>query len=129
VVTCSSCNVKNGREGGLQLEEGEVGVAVVRLALALLHDIVLEDVGCLRVVPVEAVEDLLDVLRPVRRKVVGGCSHGGCGRAAVRWCVCWRLCQFRDSAGNEEAALAEPHLRPTITFLRASASTPQISKQ
>jgi hypothetical protein len=61
----------------VQLQEGQVGVAVVGLRLALLHDIVLEDTRRLGVVPVEAIEDLLDVLRPLGRKVEGG-SHGGC---------------------------------------------------
>jgi hypothetical protein len=54
----------------VQLQEGEVGVAVVRLALALLHDIVLEHACRLRVVPVETIEDLLYVFWPLGRKVV-----------------------------------------------------------
>jgi hypothetical protein len=60
----------------VQLEQGEVGVAVVRLVLALGHDIVLEDGGGLWVVAVEAVEDGLDVVRPLGR-VVEGDAHGG----------------------------------------------------
>ena len=63
------------RGGNVQLEKGEVGIAVVRLALALLHDIVLEDTRRLRVVSVEAIEDLLNVIRPLGREVVW-CSHG-----------------------------------------------------
>jgi hypothetical protein len=58
----------------VQLQESEVGVAVVRLTLALLHDIVLEDTRCLWVVSIEAIEDLLDVIRPLGREVVW-CSH------------------------------------------------------
>jgi hypothetical protein len=64
--------------GNVQLQEGQVGVAVVCLRLALLHDIVLEDLRRLGVVAVEAIEDLLDVFGPLRREVEGG-AHGGCG--------------------------------------------------
>ena len=55
----------------VQLQEGKVAVAVVGLVFALLGDIFLEGGGGLRVVSVEAVEDGLDVLRPVRRVVEG----------------------------------------------------------
>lgn len=86
VVTCSSCNVhERVREDDVQLQQREVGVAVVRLVLALLHDIVLEDGRGFGVVPVEAVEDLLDVLRPFRRVIEGG-AHG-----EVAWCGCATL--------------------------------------
>ena len=61
----------------VQLQEGQVGVAIVCLRLALLHDIVLEDLRRLGVVAVEAIEDLLDVFGPLRREVEGG-THGGC---------------------------------------------------
>jgi hypothetical protein len=61
----------------LQLQQGEVGVAVVGLAFALLHDIVLEDARRFRVVPVEAVKDLLDMFRPLRREIKCR-SHCGC---------------------------------------------------
>ena len=76
MVVCSSCN-KNSSEGGVnvQLQQGQVRVAVVRLVLALLHDIVLEGASGLRVVSVEAIEDDLDVLWPFRRKVECG-AHG-----------------------------------------------------
>jgi hypothetical protein len=63
---------------GLQLQQSEVGVAVVRLALALLHDIVLEDGRRLGVVAVQAIENLLHLLRPLRREVERG-AHGCCG--------------------------------------------------
>ena len=53
----------------VQLQQGQVRVAVVRLVLALLHDIVLEGASGLRVVSVEAIENSLDVLWPFRRKV------------------------------------------------------------
>jgi hypothetical protein len=53
----------------LQLEEGQVRVAVVCLVLALLHHVVLEDSRCLGVVAVEAIEDQVDVLGPLRREV------------------------------------------------------------
>lgn len=57
--------------GNVQLQEGKVAIAVVGLVLALLGDIFLEGGGGLRVVSVEAVEDGLDVFRPVRRVVEG----------------------------------------------------------
>ena len=86
VVTCSSCNMRRKvRENDVQLQQREVGVAVVCLVLALLHDIVLEDGGRFRVVPVESVEDLLDVLRPFRRVIEGG-AH-----SEVAWFGCATL--------------------------------------
>lgn len=53
----------------VQLQQGQVGVAVVRSRLALVHDIVLEGASGLWVVSVEAIKDGLDVLWPFRRKV------------------------------------------------------------
>jgi hypothetical protein len=69
----------------LQLEEGEVGVAVIRLVVALLLHIVLEDRRRLGVVSVESVEDRLDVLGALWRVVernthdvrLMGCKGGG----------------------------------------------------
>ena len=61
--------VANGKSRYIQLQEGKVAIAVVGLVLALLGDIFLEGGGGLRVVSVEAVEDGLDVFRPVRRVV------------------------------------------------------------
>ena len=58
----------------VQLQEGQVGVAVIGLIFALLGDIFLEGRGDLGVVSVEAVEDGLDVFRPVGRVVEG--NHG-----------------------------------------------------
>jgi hypothetical protein len=60
----------------VQLQECQVGIAVICLVLTLLHDIVLEYGGRLGVVPVEAIEDLINVLGPVGR-VVKGSRHGG----------------------------------------------------
>ena len=45
--------------------------------LALLHDIVLEDTRRLWVVAIQSIEDLLHVIRPLRREVERG-AHGGC---------------------------------------------------
>lgn len=61
--------------GYVQLQQGEVGVAVVRLPLALGHHIVLEDARRLRVVAVQSIEDLVDVLGPVLG-LVEGTRHG-----------------------------------------------------
>lgn len=61
----------------VQLQQGQVGVAVVGLAFALLHDIILEDARRLGVVPVEAIEYLLDMFRPLRCEIKCR-SHGGC---------------------------------------------------
>lgn len=58
----------------VQLQEGKVAIAVIGLVLALLGDIFLEGRGDLGVVSVEAVEDGLDVFRPVGRVVEG--NHG-----------------------------------------------------
>lgn len=71
----------------VQLQQSQVGVAVVRLLLALLHDIVLEDGRGLGVVPVEAVENRIDMLRPFRREIERG-AHGGVSLRDVRqsWC-------------------------------------------
>jgi hypothetical protein len=60
--------------GDVQFQEGKVAVAVIGLVLALLGDIFLEGRGGLGVVSVEAVEDGLDVFRPVGRVVEG--NHG-----------------------------------------------------
>ena len=57
--------------GDLVIQEVKVAIAVVGLVLALLGDIFLEGGGGLRVVSVKAVEDGLDVFRPVRRVVEG----------------------------------------------------------
>ena len=59
----------------VQFEEGEVGIAVICLVLALLGNIFLEGGGGLWVVAVEAVQDGIDVLGPVRA-VVEGDAHG-----------------------------------------------------
>lgn len=48
----------------LQLQQSQVGVAVEGSVLALLLDVVLEDRGGLGVVPVEAIEDGIDMRRP-----------------------------------------------------------------
>jgi hypothetical protein len=69
----------------VQLQQSEVGIAVVCLALALLHDIVLENARRLGIVTVEPIEDLLYVIRPLGREVVW-CSHGGCRCAGLLWC-------------------------------------------
>jgi hypothetical protein len=72
----------------VQLQKRQVGIAVVCLAFALLHDIVLEDGRRLGIVPVETIENLVDVLRPVRR-VIEGTRHGGLGMdvATTSWAM------------------------------------------
>lgn len=77
MVVCSSCNSDNSKDegGNVQLQQGQVGVAVVCLVLALGHDIVLKGARGLRVISVQAIEDGLDVLWPFRRKVECG-AHG-----------------------------------------------------
>ncbi len=54
---------------GLQLQQRKVGVAIVGPLFALLGDIVLKHGRGLGVVPVEAVEDGIDVVGPVGRGV------------------------------------------------------------
>lgn len=48
-----------------QLEQGAVGVAITELLLALLRQVGLEDLGRLRVVPLETVDYVADLLRPL----------------------------------------------------------------
>ena len=75
----------------IQFQQSEIGVAVVGLLLALLHHIVLENRSGLWVVSVEAIEDLLNVLRPVLCIIEGG-AHGGMS-AEEAWGGCrveWR---------------------------------------
>lgn len=67
-----------------QLEQGEVGVAIVRLLFALLHHVVLQNGGGLGVVAVQAVEDVVNVLRPVRHRIF--------------LCLLWRMLQRRSWA-------------------------------
>jgi hypothetical protein len=55
----------------VQFQEGKVAVAVIGLVLALLGDIFLEGGGGLGIVSVEAVEDGLDIFRPVGGVVEG----------------------------------------------------------
>lgn len=62
--------------GGLQLQQGQVGIAVKGAVLALLGDIVLEDGGGLRVVSVQAIEDGVDVRR-ASVALVEGSDHVG----------------------------------------------------
>ena len=60
-----------------QLQQRQIGVAVISAVLALLRDIVLE-YGCrFGIVSVETIEDGFDVFGPVRR-VVKSYAHG-CG--------------------------------------------------
>lgn len=86
MVTCSSCNNNIRAQGvNVQLQQGQVRVAVVRLVLALGHDIVLERARRLGVVSVQAIENDLDVLWPFRRKVECG-AHGGVWLGSVQGC-------------------------------------------
>lgn len=52
-----------------QLEQGQVGVAVVGLVFALRHNVVLENCRGLGVVAVESVQDGINVLWPLGRVV------------------------------------------------------------
>ena len=60
----------------LQFQQGKVRIAIVCLVLALLSNIVLENIGGLGIVSVEAIQYLIDVFGPVRRKVE--CDAHGC---------------------------------------------------
>lgn len=53
----------------LQLEKRKVCVGVVCFLFALLDNIFLEDAGGLRVVSIEAIQNGIDVLGPVRRVI------------------------------------------------------------
>lgn len=64
-----------GGEAHSQLQQRQVRKAIHELALTLLHDVFLEDGGGLGIVSVEAVQDRIDVLWPIRR-VVEWNTHG-----------------------------------------------------
>ena len=57
-----------------QLEQSQVGVAVIGLVFTLRHDVVLENSRGLGVVAVESVQDGINVLWPLGR-VVEGDTH------------------------------------------------------
>jgi hypothetical protein len=67
------CRVEKNRQHS-QLEQGQVGVAVIGLVFALRHDVVLENSRRLGVVAVQSVQDGIDVLWPLGR-VVEGDTH------------------------------------------------------
>lgn len=79
MVVYSSLNVYNASDGKgkmeyIQFQEREVRIAVICLSLALLCNVFLKNAGGLWVVSIEAIEDGVDVLRPVRA-VVEGVDH------------------------------------------------------
>lgn len=53
----------------LQLQQGQVGVTVIRFVFALLGNIVLENGRCLRIVSVETIEYGIDMIGPIWRRV------------------------------------------------------------
>lgn len=59
----------------LQLQQRQVGIAVICLVGALLCDIFLEDGRRLGVVSVQSIEDLVNIFRPLRR-VIECDAHG-----------------------------------------------------
>ena len=61
--------------GHSQFQQRQVGVAVVRPILALLGDIVLEDGGGFGIVSVQAIQDGIDMLWPIRG-VIESDPHG-----------------------------------------------------
>ena len=54
---------------GLQFQECQISIAVIRPVLALLCHVVLEDVRRFRVIPIQSVQDSLNMLRPIWRIV------------------------------------------------------------
>lgn len=66
---------------GSQLQQSQIGVAVECPILALLHHVVLEDRGSLGVVPIEAIENSIDMGRPGFTLVEGDHLAG----AGNRW--------------------------------------------
>jgi hypothetical protein len=73
--------IEKEKDGGLQFQEREVGVAVVCAVFALLGDIVLEDGGGFGIVSVEAVQDVFDVAGPLGGVVE--CYTHGCGLSII----------------------------------------------
>lgn len=91
----------------LQLQQCEVGIAIVGLFLALVVYIVLEDCGSLWVVSVKTVKDGINVLWPIWR-VIEGYAHGvcsGCGGAEERCEV------IRDSVKKRILRASKAYLR------------------
>ncbi len=60
----------------LQFQDGEVGEEVVRAVVELLCEVVVEDIEVLRVVSVDARDELLDVLGSGGRRDPLGCAGG-----------------------------------------------------
>lgn len=72
-----------------QLQQSHVGVAVKCPVLALLRDIVLEHGGGLRVVPVESIQDGIDMGRSSLTLVKGDHLGGGLERCCQSASLCW----------------------------------------
>lgn len=58
----------------LQLQQGQVSVAIIRLFLALLGHIVLEDGSGLGIVSIETIQDGINMLWPLGR-IIEGDAH------------------------------------------------------
>ena len=79
VILASMHEERNIYISNVQFEESKVGVAVICLVGALLCNVFLEYRGRLWVVAVEAVQDVVDVFRPLGR-IIEGDTHD---------CVMW----------------------------------------
>ena len=89
--------VKNSRldkgYAGLQFQQSQISIAVVRPVLALLCHIVLEDVRRFRVIPVQSVQDSLNMLWPIWRIVE--CNTHSCGKYCRKSRLDWNFVNGR----------------------------------
>ena len=92
MIFAMQCLAKR-KKSNSQLQQGQVGVAVECPVLALEGHIVLEDGGGLGVVPIEAIEDCLNMGRPGLTLVEGDHFDIAGGRWEVMrvFCLC---CSF-----------------------------------
>ena len=104
----------------LQLQQGQIGVAVIRAILALLRHVVLEHGRGFGIVSIETIQNAIDVLWPIRRIIKSDTHDGG-----ELECVGGR---FVLGLGVENGfmlfvlvfALVRKHLRAFPSALRAS---------
>lgn len=60
-----------------QFQESKVRIAVVCLLFTLLCNVLLKYCGCFWVVSIKAVQDRIDLLRPIRRVIERDSHRGG----------------------------------------------------
>lgn len=69
--------LKPGETSSLQLQQGQIGVAVICAILALLRHVVLEHGRGFGVISIEAIQNGINMLWPIRRMVKGDAHDDG----------------------------------------------------